>query len=193
MYPSDITDKEWSILAPFVVQGKMGRPRKHEIQKIINGIRYVMKSGCQWRLSPKDFPPWQTVYDYYLRWRKNGKWQGIHDTLVKQVREKAGKKPAPTVGIIRQSICKDCTKRGFKGYDAGKKVKGRKRHITTDTIGLVLSCNVHSAGIQDRDGAKAVLAQAKTKYPTIVKFFADGGYAGALQIWCFLTLIMGGF
>jgi putative transposase len=86
--------------SPFVVQGKMGRPRKHEIKKVINGIRYVMKSGCQWRLLPKDFPPWQTVYDYYLRWRKNGKWQEIHDTLVKQVREKAGKKPTPTVGII---------------------------------------------------------------------------------------------
>jgi putative transposase len=100
MYPTDITDKEWLILEPFVAQGKMGRPRTHDIRKIINAIRYVMKSGCQWRLLPKEFPPWQTVYDYYLRWRNNGKWQEIHDTLVNQVRERVGKKPTPTVGIL---------------------------------------------------------------------------------------------
>ena len=91
MYSSDIRDKEWLILAPFIAQGKMGRPRTHDIRQIINAIRYVMKSGCQWRLLPKEFPPWQTVYDYYLRWRKNGKWQEIHDALVNQVREKVGK------------------------------------------------------------------------------------------------------
>ncbi len=123
MYPSDITDKEWSILAPFVAQGKMGRPRKHEIQKVINGIRYVMKSGCQWRLLPKDFPPWQTVYDYYLRWRKNGKWQEIHDTLVKQVREKAGKKQTPTVGIIDSQSVKTVQKGDLKDMMPARKLK----------------------------------------------------------------------
>ena len=105
MYTSDLTEKEWKILSPFVSQGNIGRPRTHDIRQIINAIRYVMKSGCQWRLMPKDFPPWQTVYDYYLRWRKNGKWQEIHDTLLGQVREKSGKNASPTVGIIdSQSI-----------------------------------------------------------------------------------------
>jgi len=123
MYNSDITDKEWEILAPFVAQGKMGRPRKHEIQDIINAIRYVMKSGCQWRLLPKDFPPWQTVYDYYLRWRKNGKWQEIHDALVKQVREKVGKEPKPTVGIIDSQSVKTVQKGGLKDMMPARKLK----------------------------------------------------------------------
>ena len=121
MYPSDITDKEWLILAPFVVQGKMGRPRKHEIRSIINAIRYVMKSGCQWRLLPKNFPPWQTVYDYYLRWRKNGKWQEIHDALVKQVREKVGKKASPTIGIIDSQSVKTVQKGGLKAMMPARK------------------------------------------------------------------------
>lgn len=110
MYPSDIVEEEWIHLAPFVGPCKIGRPRKHNIRDIINGIRYVMRSGCQWRLLPKDFPLWQTVYDYYLRWRKNGRWQEIHDRLVQKVREKESKKSTPTVGIIDSQSVKTTQK-----------------------------------------------------------------------------------
>lgn len=111
MYLSDIINKEeWLILAPFVAQGTMGHPGTHDIRRIINAIRYVMKSGCQWPLLPKQFPPWQTVYDYYLRWHKNGKWEENHDTLVNQVREQVGKKPTPTRGIIDSQSVKTIQK-----------------------------------------------------------------------------------
>ncbi|VVC35013.1 Transposase, IS4-like,Putative transposase IS4/IS5 family [Cinara cedri] len=168
MYPSDISDKEWEILEPYVAQGAIGRPRKHDIRAIINAIRYIMKGGCQWRMLPKDFPPWKTVYDHYFRWRNNGKLQRIHDSLVKK------------------SISKNDSKRGSRGYDAGKKIKGRKRHIIVDTLGLVVTADVHSAGVQDRDGALALLIKAKRKTLTLQRFFADQGYTGELQKRCFL-------
>ncbi len=110
MYPSDISDKEWEIWEPNVAQGAIGRPRKHNIRAIINAIRYIMRGGCQWRMLPKDFPPWKTVYDHYFRWRNNGKLQEIHDTLVKKGREMVGKNDTPSVGIIDSQSVKTTQK-----------------------------------------------------------------------------------
>ena len=110
MYPSDIKDSEWEILEQYVAQGEIGRPRKHDIRAIINAIRYIMRGGCQWRMLPKDFPPWKTVYDHYFRWRNNGKLQEIHDILVRKVREMVAKKATPSVGIIDSQSVKTTQK-----------------------------------------------------------------------------------
>nr|WP_218937022.1 IS5 family transposase [Wolbachia endosymbiont of Carposina sasakii] len=186
MYPSDMSDKEWEILEPGVAQGAVGRPRKHNIRTIINAIRYIMKGGCQWRMLPKDFPPWKTVYDYFLRWRNSGKLEEIHNMLVKKVRKMVGKNEIPSVGIIDSQSVKTTQKGDPEDMMPGKKIKGRKRHIIVDTIGLIITADVHSAGIQDRDGALNLFTQAKRKAPTLQRFLADQGYIGKLQNYCLL-------
>jgi putative transposase len=132
---------------------------------------------------PHDFPPMPIVFHYFSRWKNDGTWQRIHDALVVQVRKSVGKKAEPTAAIIDSQSTKMADQRGERGYDAGKKVKGRKRHILVDTLGLILVCIVHTADIQDRDGAKLVLAELETSRPKIQKIWADGGYAGQLEEW----------
>jgi len=181
-YASDMTDGEWARIKPHLPPpAGTGRPRKTSLRAVVNGIFYLLQSGCQWDMLPKSFPPWQTVYGYFRDWRINGTWGCIHDALYRAVRDLEGREQSPTLAIIdAQSSKTGPDARGDVGFDAGKNVKGRKRHIAVDTLGMILNACVHSAGIQDRDGAAFVLGQITDRFPFIEKVMADGSYAGPI-------------
>ena len=179
-YPSDLSDAEWLIVEPMIPPAKGGgRRRSVNVREVLNGIFYVLWTGCQWQALPKDLPPKSTVHDYLELWNWDGTLERIHHELYMAVREQEGREPSPTVAIIDSQTAKGSQKGGSSldpsGYDAGKKIKGRKRHILVDTLGLLLNVVVHPADVQDRDGAFHLLG-----------IFADGGYAGrkmALTVW----------
>jgi transposase len=178
-YASDTTDGEWALIEPHLPPpASCGRTRETSMRDVVNAIFYIAQTGCQWRLLPKDFPPYSTVQRYFYDWRNNGLWHAINHVLLMEVREAAGREASPTAGVIDSQSVKTTESGGPRGYDAGKKINGRKRHILTDTIGLPVGMIVHPADVQDRDGAPWLLESVRSLYPWLRHVFADGGYAG---------------
>src|ERR671932_1610197 len=186
-YPTDLSDVQWARLRSYLPTPKaQGRPRTHSLRDVLDAIFYVLKSGCHWRLLPHDFPPWPTVYYHFRKWRLSGAWGLIYRALRCAKRNRVGKNPDPSAAIMDSQSVKS-TEEGARsnGYDAHKNIKGHKRHLLVDTLGLLLSVYVTPADVQDRTGARLLLAGLGPLVPRLRKIWADGAYGGKeFAGWC---------
>ena len=194
-YDSDLSDEQWKLIEDLVPTVKSnytkgGRPAKYERRDILNAILYVARTGCQWRLIPHDLPDWHAVYRYFIQWHMNGVFEDVNDRLRTQIRIDAGRNPEPSAGIIDSQSVKIVANIGASGFDGAKKVNGRKRHIVTDTLGLLRTVVVHEANLSDRASAFVVLLRVRAPFRKIVRIFADQGYTGKLITLVQVTLSM---
>ncbi len=185
-----MSDAEWSIIEPLIPPPKSGgshsgKPQVWPLREILNAIFYLLRTGCSWRQLPSDLPPWRTVYHYFRRWSADGVIEEVHNTLRESLRQRAGRNIEPSAGIIDAQSTKgtDTVGKSTRGYDAGKKTNGRKRHIIVDTTGLLLMIVITAANIQDRDGAKVVTEKLHKVHPELKVIWADGGYRGKFIDW----------
>jgi len=183
-YPTDLTRKQWRVIKKLIPPPKPGgRPRSLDIELVVNAIFYVAVGGIQWRMLPTEYPKWQSVYYYFRQWRDDGTWQRIHDTLRAWLRRRYGRHKHPTAGCLDAQSVKIAAIAGVRGYDSGKKVNGRKRHLLVDTLGLVLKVIVTPASVQDRDGARTLLRHLPGFCKKLRLIWVDGGYRGKLLAW----------
>jgi transposase len=194
-YPSDMSNAEWAVIEPLLpapgwTLGKGGSPGRYCRRDIVDGIRYLTHNGPVWRAMPADLPHWRTVYHYVRTWQASGATRRLHDELREAVRVLAGRSPAPTAAVIDSQSVKgaDTVGKDSRGYDAGKKIEGRKRHIAVDVMGLLLCVVITAASVQDRDAARPLLWRLAAGFRTVTLVWADGGYAGKLVTWAAGTL-----
>ena len=183
-YPTDLSELEWQIIAP-LLPGQKARGRKivYSRREILNAIIYIVRAGCAWRLLPHDFPPYRIVFHYYRSWQKDCTWTAINDLLRGQVRQAEGRNLSPSAAIIDSQSVRTTEQAGPRGFNGHKLIKGRKRHILVDTLGLLLVVVVHTAEIADSVGARSVLEKARWRFSTLQHIWADGGYVGSLLEW----------
>jgi transposase len=183
-YPSQISDGMWAVIGPLMPvrdPRKGGRPRVYPDRRVLDAIFYVLRSGCQWRMIPHDLVPWWAAYRWYRTWARDGTWDAVHDALRARARIAAGRNPGPSAAVLDAQSVKSSEGGEARGFDAGKKTTGRKRHVIAGTLGLLLAVSVTSASVQDRPGGRQILTRLAAAFPAVALVWADGGYANAID------------